>query len=59
MAVIEAQAVSKQFLLRHNASVELKVRFLGFLHPERRQSIEEFWALKDVSLRIERGEASV
>ena len=33
MPVIEAQAVSKRFLLRHNASVELKVRFLGLLHP--------------------------
>ena len=57
MTVIEAQALSKQFLLRHNASVELKVRFLGFLHPEKRQSIEEFWALKNVSLTIRQGEA--
>jgi ABC-2 type transport system ATP-binding protein len=57
MAVIEAQSVSKQFLLRHNASVELKVRFLSLLHPERRQSIEEFWALRGVSFRVEHGEA--
>jgi ABC-type polysaccharide/polyol phosphate transport system ATPase subunit len=57
VAVIDAQSVSKRFLLRHNASVELKVRFLGLLHPERRQSIEEFWALKRVSLRIDHGEA--
>jgi ABC-type polysaccharide/polyol phosphate transport system ATPase subunit/SAM-dependent methyltransferase len=55
--VIDAQSVSKRFLLRHNASVELKVRFLGLLHPERRQSIEEFWALRGVSLRIDHGEA--
>jgi ABC-type polysaccharide/polyol phosphate transport system ATPase subunit len=55
--VIDAQSVSKQFLLRHNASVELKVRFLGLLHPERRQSIEEFWALRDVSISIDHGEA--
>jgi len=55
--VIDVQSVSKRFLLRHNASVELKVRFLGLLHPEKRQSIEEFWALKKVSLRIEAGEA--
>jgi ABC-type polysaccharide/polyol phosphate transport system ATPase subunit/SAM-dependent methyltransferase len=57
VAVIEAQAVSKRFLLRHNASGELKVRFLGLLHRKRRQSIEEFWAIKNVSLRIDHGEA--
>jgi ABC-2 type transport system ATP-binding protein/lipopolysaccharide transport system ATP-binding protein len=57
MPVIDVQSVSKQFLLRHNASVELKVRFLGLLHPDKRQSIEEFWALRNVSLSIERGEA--
>jgi homopolymeric O-antigen transport system ATP-binding protein len=55
--VIEARDVSKKFLLRHNASVELKVRFLGLLSPRHRQSVEEFWALKNVSLRIHRGEA--
>ena len=57
MPVIEAQQVSKRFLLRHNASVELKVRFLGLLHRDRRETIEEFWALKGVSIRIDRGEA--
>jgi ABC-type polysaccharide/polyol phosphate transport system ATPase subunit len=55
--VIEARGVSKKFLLRHNASVELKVRFLGLLSPKHRQSIEEFWALKNVSLQVARGEA--
>jgi ABC-type polysaccharide/polyol phosphate transport system ATPase subunit len=49
--------VSKRFLLRHNASAELKVRFLGLLHSSHRQSIEEFWALKNVSIGINRGEA--
>ena len=57
MAVIDAQSVSKQFLLTHNASVELKVRFLGLLHPSRRQSVEEFWALRNISLSIDHGEA--
>jgi ABC-type polysaccharide/polyol phosphate transport system ATPase subunit/SAM-dependent methyltransferase len=55
--VIEAQQLSKRFLLRHNASGELKVRFLNLLHPSRRESIEEFWALKGISLQIERGDA--
>jgi ABC-type polysaccharide/polyol phosphate transport system ATPase subunit len=57
VTVIDARSVSKQFLLRHNASVELKVRFLGLLHRRHRQSVEEFWALRNVSVRIERGEA--
>jgi ABC-type polysaccharide/polyol phosphate transport system ATPase subunit len=57
VAIIEAQDVSKQFLLRHNPSGELKVRFLGLLHPSHRQSVEEFWALRQVSLSIDRGEA--
>lgn len=57
MAIIEAQQVSKRFLLRHNASVELKVKFLSLLHRSHKQSIEEFWALKDVSLQIGKGEA--
>ena len=57
MTIIDVQSVSKQFLLRHNASVELKVRFLSLLHPEKRQSIEEFWALRDIMLSIRRGEA--
>jgi ABC-type polysaccharide/polyol phosphate transport system ATPase subunit len=54
---IDAQAISKKFLLRHNASGELKVRFLGMLHADKRESVEEFWALRDVSVRIKRGEA--
>ena len=57
MTVVDAQSVSKQFLLRHNATVELKVRFLSLLHSKHRQSIEEFWALKNVSLRVQQGEA--
>ena len=57
MPVVDAQVVSKRFLLRHNASSELKVRFLGLFHQKRRESIEEFWALRRVSLRIDHGEA--
>jgi ABC-2 type transport system ATP-binding protein len=57
LAVIEARSVSKRFWLRHNASVELKVRFLGLLHREKRESVEEFWALRNVSLKIGQGEA--
>jgi ABC-2 type transport system ATP-binding protein len=55
--VIEAQGVSKRFILRHNRAAELKVRFLGILQRRYRESQEEFWALRDVSLRIGHGEA--
>jgi ABC-type polysaccharide/polyol phosphate transport system ATPase subunit/SAM-dependent methyltransferase len=57
MPAIDIRSVSKKFLLRHNASAELKVKFLGLLHREKRESVEEFWALRDVSLRIDHGEA--
>jgi ABC-type polysaccharide/polyol phosphate transport system ATPase subunit len=57
VTAIDARAVSKQFFLRHNPSAELKVRFLGLFHPDKRQSVEPFWALKNVSLTIRRGEA--
>ena len=55
--VIEAHNVSKRFILRHNRAAELKVRFLSMLQSRYRESREEFWALRDVSLRIGRGEA--
>jgi ABC-2 type transport system ATP-binding protein len=55
--VIEARSVAKRFWLRHNASSELKVRFLGLLHREKRESVEAFWALKNISLTIGHGEA--
>jgi ABC-type polysaccharide/polyol phosphate transport system ATPase subunit len=57
MRVIEAEGVSKRFLLRHNATSELKVRVLGLIRKHHRQSVEEFWALRDVSLSIRHGEA--
>jgi ABC-type polysaccharide/polyol phosphate transport system ATPase subunit len=55
--VIDAQAVSKRFLLRHTRSSELKVKFLALFHKRQRDSVEEFWALRDVSLRVRDGEA--
>jgi len=54
---IAARGVSKRFLLRHNRSPELKVRVLSMFHARHREQIEEFWALRDVSLTIRTGEA--
>jgi ABC-type polysaccharide/polyol phosphate transport system ATPase subunit/SAM-dependent methyltransferase len=56
-SVLEAHGVSKRFVLRHNPSGELKTRVLGLLHRDRRQRTEDFWALRDVTLRVARGDA--
>ena len=49
--------VSKRFLLRHNAARRAEGPLSRPLASDRRQSIEEFWALRGVSLPIDRGEA--
>ena len=55
--VIESQGLSKRFLLRHNRSGSIKERFLGLIHTSHRERTEEFWALRDVTLSINSGEA--
>ena len=55
--VIDMQDVSKRFHLRHNQTNDLKVRFLGLFHARHREVVEEFWALRDVSLTIRHGES--
>jgi ABC-type polysaccharide/polyol phosphate transport system ATPase subunit len=57
MRVLDAQDVSKQFLLRHNRSGDLKIRVLGVFESRHRERVEEFWALKHVSLGIDAGES--
>jgi ABC-type polysaccharide/polyol phosphate transport system ATPase subunit len=54
--IIDADNVSKRFVLHHNRSGEIKVRFLSMLQSRFRQINEDFWALRGVSLRISRGE---
>ncbi len=57
MPIVEAREVSKRFFLRHNPSGSLKVHFLSLFSRNHRENVEEFWALRDVSLRIGRGES--
>jgi ABC-2 type transport system ATP-binding protein/lipopolysaccharide transport system ATP-binding protein len=55
--VIIAENVSKRFTLRHNHAGELKVRFLGLFHRSKRETLEDFWALRGISTTIGHGEA--
>jgi ABC-type polysaccharide/polyol phosphate transport system ATPase subunit/SAM-dependent methyltransferase len=57
MPIVEARDLSKRFILRHNPSGSLKVHFLGLFQSRHQERLEEFWALRDVSLRIGRGES--
>lgn len=54
---IDIQNISKRFLLRRNRSGDLKARFLGIFLRERREIVDELWALKNVSLDVGQGES--
>jgi ABC-type polysaccharide/polyol phosphate transport system ATPase subunit/SAM-dependent methyltransferase len=55
--LVESRDLSKRFFLRHNPAAELKVKVLSLFDGSRRQRVEEFWALKSVSLKVHDGEA--
>jgi len=57
LPAIDAQQVSKKFVLRHNRDASLKVRVLGLLHKGQREVLEDFWAVRDVSLSVAHGES--
>lgn len=54
---IEICDVWKQFIMRHNRSNALKMRFLGLFFERHRERREAFWALKGINLMIGEGEA--
>lgn len=54
--VVELKKVYRSFTLKRNPVDSLKVRVLGLLNPHHREKREKFWAVKDVSLQIRKGE---
>lgn len=55
--LIDLRHVSKRYWLRKNRSGELKARFLGLLHKNKRETRDELWALRDVSFSVGPGES--
>ena len=55
--LVESRDLSKRFYLRHNPSAELKIKVLSLFDGSRRQRVEEFWALRSVSMKVNDGEA--
>lgn len=54
--VIQADNLTKQFLLRHNRG-GLKHKLQGLLDPRHRERIEEFVAVQDISLSLSKGQS--
>ena len=57
MGVLELAGVSKRFVIRHNPSLDLKVRVLALFHPRHRERRQEVWALREVDVHLARGES--
>ena len=54
-AVIEFDNVSKRFLLQHERHTTIRERLFGIFRPRTPQ--DEFWALRNVSFTVARGES--
>ncbi len=53
--VVTVESISKKYYLRHERVRSFQQTAVDFL-KRRRQDVEEFWALRDVSCTIEPGE---
>jgi ABC-type polysaccharide/polyol phosphate transport system ATPase subunit len=56
MATVELVHVSKRYRLSHEKARSFQDVWLGLFKGKRAGDVEEFWALRDMSLRIEPGE---
>lgn len=56
-AAIEVRHVWKRFTIRHNRADSLKERFVGLFNRRYRERREIFWALREINLTVEPGEA--
>jgi lipopolysaccharide transport system ATP-binding protein len=56
-AIVELAHVSKQYSLSHEKSRSLQEVWLNLFKGKRAGTVEEFWALRDVSAQIEPGES--
>lgn len=54
---VVVEGVSKVFSVHHNQVMSLKGRFIGIFNSRWRQKTEQFYALRDISFRVRRGEA--
>jgi lipopolysaccharide transport system ATP-binding protein len=56
-AIVELAQISKRYRLSHDKARSLQEVWVGFFKGRRSLRVEEFWALRDVSLQIRPGES--
>lgn len=56
VTAIEFESVSKKFVMHHERPRSFQEMIIGLLNLERGKGSEEFWALKDVSFEVPKGE---
>jgi ABC-2 type transport system ATP-binding protein len=55
--VIELVGVSKKFRVRFNPNPCIKSKFIGLFKQRYREKVSDFWALRDIHLRVMPGES--